>query len=470
MAQPINETLHAATLLLLERTGVGIESDAALERLAAHGVRVERQTRRVHPGEEHIRSALAHMPRCLTIYGRDADRAAILEGDNVCVMSGGASLRVHTLDGRYEAATWEHLRQFNTLLDALPDIHLCVNQVDPTDEPTDAFYRRIAAEMLLTCRKPTLFQVGSAADVRAMIEMGVAIRGSRAALAAQPMFMVGLNAEPPLHISKDVAEALMAASEAGLPLSLGHYSMAGVTAPVTIAGAVVHNNALQMVAFVLLQLVRPGAPICYCSYGGAGNMHTLDVISSNPHALRTMLMATALGRSYGLPVYALAATDARMPDPQAACERAVQVYALAQAGANLIQGPTSSMDQFMLSSFAQAVIDNDIVGYVLAARVAPPISGETLALEATHEVLTDPGLKDLKFSAHSHTVSHMRDDLWEPRCFDYANFAAWQRAGGQSVVERAECVARDILSRHTVARLAPEMEAEIRRIAAAQVR
>jgi trimethylamine--corrinoid protein Co-methyltransferase len=341
--------------------------------------------------------------------------------------------------------------------------------VDPTDEPTDAFYRRIAAEMLISCRKPILFQVGGAADVHAMIEMGAAIRGSRKALLAAPMFGVGLNAEPPLRISQDVAEALMAASEAGLPVSLGHYSMAGITAPATVAGAVVHINAVQMAAFVLSQLVLPGAPICYASYGGAGNMHTLDVISSNPHALRIMLLATALGRSYGLPVYALAATDARMPDSQAACERAVQLYALAEAGANVVQGPTSSMDQFMLSSFAQAVVDNDIAGYVLAARVPPQVSADTLALEATDEVLTDPWLKDLKFSAHSHTVSHMRDDLWTPHCFNYASLATWKRAGAQSVLARAEATARDILNRHTVDRLAPELEAEIRRTAEAQV-
>lgn len=467
MSDTVALHVHRATLRLLERIGVGIDSDAALEMLSAHGIRVDWKRRRVHPDEEQVQRALSSIPRRMAIYGRSAERAVILDGNATFIMSGGASLRVHTLDGNYEAATWEHLRQFNILLDALPNVHMCVNQVDPTDEPQDHFYRRLAAEMFITCRKPLLFQVSDAADVAAMLEMGSVVRGSRAALVAQPLFMVGLNAEPPLHIPKGVAEALLATSAAEMPLSLGHYGMAGVTAPGTILGAVVHLNAVQLVAFVVSQLVRPGAPVCYTGFCGVGNMRTLDVASASPHALRIMLVATELGRFYGLPVYVAATSDAHQPDPQAACERATQVYALAHAGASLIQGPTSTMEQFMVSSFTQAVIDNEILDYVFAALTSPDVTDDALALEATEEVLTDPWLKDLKFAGHPHTARYLREIQWQPRCFDYANPAAWQRAGAQSVVERATAIAGDTLEHHFIEELPPAMAAELRRIATA---
>ena len=460
-------SLHRATLQLLERIGVGIDCDAALELLSAHGIRVDWNRRRVHPDEEQIQRALSSMPRRITIYGRTPDRAVVLDGNAAFVMSGGASLRVHTLDGNYEAATWEHLRQFNILLDALPNIHMCVNQVDPTDEPQDHFYRRIAAEMFITCRKPLLFQVSDANDVAAMLEMGSVVRGSRAALVAQPLFMVGLNAEPPLHIPEGVAEALLATSAAGIPLSVGHYGMAGVTAPGTIVGAVVHLNAVQLVTFVVSQLVHPGAPVCYTGFCGVGNMRTLGVTSASPHALRIMLLATKLGRFYGLPVYVAATSDAHQPDPQAACERATQVYALTHAGASLIQGPTSTMEQFMVSSFVQAVIDNEILDYVFAALTPPDATDEAMALDATEEVLTDPWLKDLKFAGHPYTARYLREIQWQPRCFDYAHSTAWQRTGAQSVVERAIAIARDIFEHHFVEELPPAVATELRHIATA---
>ncbi len=458
------QTLHEATLTLLERTGVKVDSRQALEYLSRIGVRVDPAKLRVYPEARHIEEALALVPRSLTVYGRrpDRDRPAMLGGDQVSVMSGGGSLRVLTIDGRYETSSWEHLRQFNNLLDCLPNIHMLINQVDPVDQAGPGLYRRLAAEMLAGCTKPVCFQAATASDVRAMIEMGEVIRGSRAALVEQPLFMIGLNAEPPLHISGDVADALLATCEAGLPVSMGNYVMMGITAPVTVAGAMVQLNAVQMVAIVLSQAVRKGTPICYTSFSGSADLRTLEVNTSTPHALQLLRLGIAMGRHYGLSVYSTALTDSRQPDPQAACERAVQLQLCIEAGAHLVQGPTSHMDRMMLSSFVQAVIDNDIVGYVLAACRRPVVSAETLALEAGHDVAIDTHYADFKFVPHEHTVRHMRDDIWEPWAFDRDSFAVWDKAGRASVVERAAAKAREILASHRPDPLPPGMAEALR--------
>ena len=117
----------------------------------------------------------------------------------------------------------------------------------------------------------------------------------------------------------------------------------------------------------------------------------------------------------------------------------------------------------MLSSFVQAVIDNDIVGYVLAARQRPSVSDETLALEAGHDVATDMQYAQLKFASHDHTVRHMRGEVWEPRAFSFDNFAAWDRAGRVSVVERAAAKAREILASHRPEPLPSSVADAIRR-------
>lgn len=446
---------------------MGVDCDQALYLLADHGVRVDMAARRAYPGPGHIERALRTTPRSVAIYGRGCGQPVLLEGDRAHIMSGGSSLTVLTLEGLYEPATWEHLRRVNAVLDALSNIHVLINQIDPQDDaPDGGMYRRLAAEMLCGCRKPILLQAATADDVCRQVEMNAVIRGSREALAQKPIFMIGCNSGPSLNIPQKIAELVLGACDAGIPLSVGNYHTLEVTTPRSVAGGVVQLNAVQLTALVLAQCAKPGIGIPYTAFRGNADMRTLGSISSDPLALQQLRLATTMGRYYGLPVYGTALTDSRLPDGQAACEHSVQLQLALGWGVHLIQGSTSMMDAMMLSSFVQAIIGNDIAGYVLAARQQPEITAETLALDAIHEVTIDPSYAALKFAGHTHTVRHLRDERWRPLAFTYDSFATWQDSVGRTLVERATAVARQILARHRPPQLPEAQETEIRRIAA----
>jgi trimethylamine--corrinoid protein Co-methyltransferase len=458
-------TLHEATLRLLERTGVFVGSDDALNCLASAGVRVDRTGRRVYPGVKDLERALGTAPRSFAVYGRGTERPLEFDGTRTYFLSGGASLRVLELDGRLATASLAHLHQFNRLLDALPYVHMLINQVDPVEFHGPDLYRLLAAEMLIDTPKPLCFQAASRCDVQAMLAMGDVIRGSRQAQAAKPVFCVGLNAEPPLSISADIADALLACAAEGIPCSLGNYNMMGITAPRTVAGAAVQLNALQLTALELVQARRAGAPVFYTAFSGSGNLRTLDPVCSDPLAVQQQRLAVRLGRSYGLPVYGFAGTDSRAPDAQAACEHAFQFQVALDEGCGLLQGPTSMMDQMMMSSFAQAIIDHDIIAYLLAARAEAPLDEDSLALEVIHEVVNDPGMPSLKFASHPHTVRHLAEGRWAPMAFSYESNAAWQSQGSPSVVDLASDAARRILAEHRPAVLPERQASAIRTIA-----
>ncbi|MBI2442053.1 MAG: trimethylamine methyltransferase family protein [Lentisphaerae bacterium] len=461
------QKLHDATLTLLERTGVRVESKDALDLSAAHGVRVDFAARRIFPDAAEVDQALRTAPRAFAAYGRRTEAPLVLGGDSTYVLSGGAALRVLTLDGHYETACWEHLCQFNILLDALPNVHMLLNQVDPQDSRPEGYYTRIAAEMLTGSPKPCCLQAADGADVEVLVELGAVLRGSRQALAEKPVFMTGSNAEPPLCIPEHAAGILMAASRAAIPCGVGDYVMMGITAPATVAGAVAQRHAVQLTALILSQLARPGAPFYYCAGSGSADRRTLNPITANPAALMLLRTAAALGRACGLPVVGAAPTDAKTPDAQAACERAAIFLAGMEAGASLIQGPTAMMDQMMLASFVQAVIDNEIIGYLLAAHRPLDLSDEALALDTIHETVSDPALSGLKFAAQPHTAKHWPALEWRSSLFAYESFADSQRQGKPTLVERAAAAAHSILAEHQPAPLAPDIAKEIRRIAGA---
>ena len=396
--------LHEATLRLLERTGVRVESSRARGILSAAGVKIGPSNERAYPSEVDVERALGSAPKRFRVYGRSTEHPLELDGTRTHFLSGGASLRVIELDGSSSPATVEHLRRFNRLLDALPHVDMLINQVDPQELHGHFLHRRVAAEMLVGTPKPICFQAASVNDVQVMREMGSVIRGSAPALAEKPVYFVGLNSEPPLSISADIADALLHCCESGIPCSLGNYHMMGITAPRTVAGAVVQLNAVQLTAVVLAQACRAGAPIFYTSFSGSGDLSTLDVVCADPLSVQQQRLTALMGRRYGLPVYGFAGTDSRMPDSQAAAEHAFQFQLAMDAGVTLLQGPTSMMDQMMTSSFAQAVIDHDIISYLLACRREPPVNEETLALEVMHDVATNPDLSGLKYAGHEHTV------------------------------------------------------------------
>jgi trimethylamine--corrinoid protein Co-methyltransferase len=454
--------LHNATIKLLNQTGVYIGSDRALDIFVKHSVRVDRMGKRVFPNERNIEKALASAPQTFHLYGRNEERPLLFDGSKIYFLSGGASLRVLDLSNNYVAATMENLHQFNILLDALPHVHILVNQVDPHEIHGKNLYPLLASEMLIGTSKPLCLQASTARDVKLMFKMGSVVRESGKALVEKPLFFIGLNAEPPMAISADISDALMACCETAVPCSLGNYNMMGITAPRTVPGAVVQLNAVQLTAIILVQTCKPGHPIFYTAFSGNGNMRTLEPITSDPLSVQQQRLAVLLGRSYRLPVYSFAGTDSRMPDAQAACEHALQFQIAMDSGCNLLQGPTSMMDQMMLSSFAQAIIDHDIISYILECRNTPACDPDTMAINAIHDVLTDPDLKDMKFSAHPHTVGHINEGMWNPLVFSYDNYANWQKDGKKSIVQRANQKASHIINNYRPESLHPEQIERIR--------
>lgn len=138
------------------------------------------------------------------------------------------------------------------------------------------------------------------------------------------------------------------------------------------------------------------------------------------------------------------------------------------------------MDQMMLTSLLQVIIDHEIVGYLLSGhRSGLELTDEDLALAAIADVVAaeagagrpgtagaDTALASLRFAAHPHTVRHLHDARdAAPRIFARESFVAWQRAGAPTLLDRARRYLDEILATHVPHPLDPGRAAEIRRFA-----
>jgi len=85
-----------------------------------------------------------------------------------------------------------------------------------------------------------------------VVDMAAAIRGGRKELVEKPYFLHCVTPLP-LYYAKPHIDQLVEAVEAGVPVTAGTVTIGGASAPITIAGCVVHSLATDLTAIVLSQ-------------------------------------------------------------------------------------------------------------------------------------------------------------------------------------------------------------------------
>ena len=114
--------VHLATLDVLERTGVYVESEEAQEIFAGAGARVAADKVVRIPGhvvEEAIRST----PSRLVCYGRDPANDIVLEDGRVGFTNFGEGIQViDPYSGELRRTTKQDVADCSKIIDALPDI------------------------------------------------------------------------------------------------------------------------------------------------------------------------------------------------------------------------------------------------------------------------------------------------------------------------------------------------------------
>ncbi len=460
------QRIHDSAVSLLTKTGVRIDSDEALTLLDQYGVRCDRRESRAYPGSEAIRRALDSVRRSYILYSRGPNRARRLDVNlsTTHTICGGAALKLHCR-GQYSNATREDLVDMITLHENLDHIHVLINVVEPPEMSTGHLYPEMAALLFCYSSKPLLLQAGGKTDLQKLIRMASVVAGGREALRQRPLFMTGSNADPPLWISQPAAEVVTLGAQEGVPVSMGAYGMAGLTSPLDVAATIVQTTAMVLAGLVLTQAAQPGSAYDFACHSAWCDLRTGDVITMSPRVMQAMAGLIQMGRHYNLVTHALSATEAKVPDAQAAGERFFSMASSVMCGASLIEGSTSEMSGMELADFGQCVLDNEIAGYVLDFAIGVGMEGLDEALEAVEDVVTCAEYSSLKFLGHPHTARRCRELAYEPDLFSVGLLSRWLGQRPPALYERAEQKAADLIAQRQEF-VTPEFKDALFRIAA----
>lgn len=452
--------IHQAVVEVMETVGVRVEHRGALEIYRDGGCRVDFEKQIVQVPEQILNKALQGCPSEFVLYGKTPEYDVHVNTTDVYTIGGSSALTVLDLDGVRREATLQDLVDLTRLLDALENLHIMHALVVPQDIPQPGFDRILWATVMKNTYRNYYSQGQWGVSIRDQVEMAKVIQGSEAEIRKHPLFTVVICLMSPLVHTAERVDELIECARYGIPLYIEVDSMLGGTTPMTIAGTLVEECANVLTGIVLAQLVNPGNPCIFSIASGLMNMANGDYSGGAPETGLLHAATAQMSHFYNLPFQGGTGIDSTLPDAQAGYERALQVLTNALAGTNFVHLSIGMMEQMLLASYEQAVIDDEILGAAFRIVEGVEVTKDTIALDVIREV--GPGGN---FLAHDHTVRYMRPHTWFPKITNREQWTPWMAAGGKDMRQRANERARKILAEHHPKPLTDEQEREIDRIA-----
>jgi trimethylamine--corrinoid protein Co-methyltransferase len=137
---------------------------------------------------------------------------------------------------------------------------------------------------------------------------------------AEPSLFTIINASSPLRYDAPMLQGIIEMSSRNQVVVITPFTLAGAMAPVTIAGALVQQNAEALAGIAFTQLVRPGAPVVYGGFTSNVDMKSGAPAFGTPEYMKAVMAGGQLARRYGIPYRTSNTCAANTLDAQSAYE------------------------------------------------------------------------------------------------------------------------------------------------------
>lgn len=446
------DKIREASFGILETTGLKLEHEKIRERLLARGARRGRDGETIRFPRGMVEEYLGLAPAEVVLSGRSG-KADRLRPASESIFWTAAAMNVAESIRRWEFQKRD-LARLARLVDSLENISGIVG-VSIADVPPPcrdfAGYRVMASNTGKHVRVLSF----SAAGVEAILEMTRVFLDGKT-IREKPLFSMGFTAHGPLRWTNLALEIYYTSAGHGIPVMVNGEPMAGGTSPVTLAGALTVGNAEIIGGIVVNQLLEPGRP-CIHNLGFAHvmDMRTGVAVTGAPENCLLAAAGAQLARSYKLPSASWMSSDAMLADSQSAIEKTMAALTHAAAGVSLVWG-AGTLESELCISFAQAVLDDEIIGQVRRLLRGVKVDGETIARELIEEVGPCGN-----FLACEHTMAHFREEIYESDILCRVQREKWEAAGGKALQDAAGERAEMLIARATPPELTAEQEREL---------
>ncbi|THV15515.1 trimethylamine methyltransferase family protein [Rhizobium rhizophilum] len=452
------DDMHEASLTILEEIGMDIMLPEARAIMKAHGAHVTEGSDRVRFDRGLIMDMIASAPREFQMFARNPERNVKMGGNNLVFAQIASAPFVADREGGRRAGNQEDFRKLVKLAQCYDVIHTTGGYpVEPIDIHASVRHLDCLSDMVkLTDKVFHCYSLGKQRNLDA-IEIARIGRGvSMEQMESEPSLFTIINSSSPLRLDGPMLQGIIEMSSRGQVVVMTPFTLAGAMAPVTIAGAVVQQNAEALCGIAFTQMVKRGAPVVYGGFTSNVDMKTGAPAFGTPEYMKAVIVGGQLARRYGIPYRTSNTNAANTLDAQAAYESAFSLWALTQGGGNFIMHSAGWSEGGLTASFEKFILDVDMLQMVAEFLTPLDVSQDALALDAVREV--GPGGH---FFGTAHTLARYETAFYSPILSDWRNFETWTDAGRPTTYDHANRVFKEKLSSYERPPIDPAVEEEL---------
>jgi trimethylamine--corrinoid protein Co-methyltransferase len=456
------EAIHRKSLCVLEEIGMDILYPEARDLLARAGADIRGE--RVRIGREIIAEAMKSPPPEFTFYARNPSRNIRIGGKWIAFGPVGGPPNCSDLDSGRRPGTFADNSNFLKLSQFFNCIHTSGDgSVDALDLHSSIRHLHIMRNKVHYSDKvPFVYATGRERLLDSLEIIRLARGISEAQMHEEPSAYTVINTNSPLKLDNPMAMGIVEMARRNQICVVTPFTLLGAMAPVTLAGALVEQNAEILACLALSQFSRPGAPFVYGSFTSNVDMKSGAPAFGTPEYMQACIIGGQLARRYGLPYRTSSTNAANSLDAQAAYETVFSLWGAVTGGGNLIVHAAGWLEGGLVASYEKFALDADLLQMVSRFLQPVTVNDDTMALEAMLEV--GPGGH---FFGAQHTLARYATAFYQPLISDWRNHGQWIEAGAPQAPQKANALWKQALAEYEEplleAAISEEVDAFVRR-------
>ncbi|MFV2052095.1 trimethylamine methyltransferase family protein [Aliiroseovarius sp. YM-037] len=446
--EPLDETgvlaVHDGAMRILEEIGIEILNDEAVSLFKEMGCTVSGTN--VRMDRDFVMEMVAKAPSEFTITPRNLARELPIGGNNMVFVNVSSPPNYWDLElGRKMPGTRAQCADLLKLTQYFNCIHVAGGYpVEPVDVHASVRHLDVLYDKLtLTDKVAHAYSLGRerVEDVMEMVRIAGGL--TDAEFEAKPRMYTNINSTSPLKHDHPMLDGFMRLVRRGQAVVVTPFTLAGAMAPVTMAGAVGQSLAEGLIAIVLAQYIKPGAPCVIGTFTSNVDMKSGAPAFGTPEYMRATQMTGQLARFYGLPMRSSGVCAANVPDGQAMWETSNSLWAAVQSRSNMVYHAAGWLEGGLIASPEKFIMDCEILQQI--QRYFNPMLTATTPDDIAVDAIRDVG-NEGHFFGIQHTQDRYETAFYQPFLSDWRNYEGWELAGGVWTAERANGVFKSIIN------------------------